>query len=472
MAHKLFAMKGSHHTQDLSEFAVGLKYESIPENVLEKAKIMVLHTIGCAIAAKNDQQAQNAIRLAREYNGGPGGPASVWLGGEKLSVANAAFANAVTCDVLDWEDCAWTGHPSAGVIPVALAIAEAEKLNGKQFLEAVVTAYEVYTRIAMAVQPPSDFDHSKGWALCSWQIFASAVAAAKLYGLDAHQTNQAYGMACMNTFIASNLMEATMSESYHYLYGTNAQLGILSARTAQLGFENLEDCFDTPYAFAEHLTTCEDPSWYTRNLGKDYYLLDVLVKHWPANMWIQTPLELLDGLVKEHGFRPEDIEEIVVDPPTQYRMYCYEEGFSSLMEAQFSMPYMLAVYLLNNRPGQHWLRQENFTDPKVLELAKRVKAGPSPEHTLLRSFELFQAGDFPEKTVTVTLKDGTVLQKTGKTHKGHPADMFTWDEICSLFRQEVAEVLTPEQAERLIGFVSHIEDVSDLSQIGDLLATR
>ena len=469
MGNKLFAMKGSHHTQDLAECAVGLRYEDIPKKVVEKAKIMILHTIGCSIAARNEPLAQKAILLAKENNGGTGGSASLWLGGDKLSVANAAFANAVLSDVLDWEDCAWTGHPSAGVIPAALAVAEAEKVDGKRFLEAVVTAYEVYIRIAMAIQPPSDFDHCQGWALYSWQIFAATAAAAKLYGLDAHQTNQAYGMACMNTLIASNLMEATMSESSHYLYGTNAQLGILAARTAQLGFDNLEDCFDTPYAFVEHLTTTEDPSWYTRNFGKDYYLLDILVKHWPANMWIQTPMELLDHLVKEHSFQPEDIEEIVIDPPTQYRMYCYEDGFTSLMEAQFSMPYMLAVYLLNPIPGQHWLKREYFTDPQVLEIAKRIKSGPSPEHTLLHSFELFQAGDFPEKTVTVTLKDGTVLQKTGKTLKGHPEDMFTWREICALFRQEVGGILTNKQAEDLIRFVENLEDVEDMSQFNALL---
>ena len=69
--------------------------------------------------------------------------------------------------------------------------------------------------------------------------------------------------------------------------------------------------------------------------------MDILVKHWPANMWVQTPLELVQLLVKENNIVADNIEEIIVNPPTQYRMHFYEEGFESLMEAQFSIPYVI-----------------------------------------------------------------------------------------------------------------------------------
>ena len=73
---------------------------------------------------------------------------------------------------LDWEDCSWTGHPAAGVIPCAWLAAEEKHKSGKELITAIVAGYEVYQRIAMAVQPSDERWKTKGWGLTSWQIFA------------------------------------------------------------------------------------------------------------------------------------------------------------------------------------------------------------------------------------------------------------------------------------------------------------
>ena len=52
--------------------------------------------------------------------------------GSKVPCAAAAFANGTLADILDWEDCSWTGHPSAGAIPAALAMGELVKASGKR----------------------------------------------------------------------------------------------------------------------------------------------------------------------------------------------------------------------------------------------------------------------------------------------------------------------------------------------------
>ena len=171
-----FKSNGTNYTQKLADYAVNLKCENLPEDVIQRAKMFTLHTIGVSLAAAPIDLTKSSIDVARIANNGTGGDASVWVGGEKMSMANAAFANGTIADMLDWEDCAWTGHPSAGVIPVAMAVAEAKKKSGKEYLEAVVAGYEVYQRVAMAVQPGPGFDHNQGWALCNWQIFATWTA--------------------------------------------------------------------------------------------------------------------------------------------------------------------------------------------------------------------------------------------------------------------------------------------------------
>lgn len=469
MARKYFKANETEYTKKLADYTINLKYEMLPGEVVERAKMMTLHTLGVSLAAKPIDLTEASVKVARAANGGPGGEASVWVGGEKLSMASAAFANGTIADMLDWEDCAWTGHPSAGVIPVAMAVAEGLRKSGKEYLEAVVAAYEVYQRAAMAVQPPKGFDHNMGWALANWQIFATTTPAAKLMGLTSQQVNQCFGMGVMFAGMPTNLQQATMSNAYHYQHGISAQNGVLAALCAKNGIENLLDCLDIPYAYCEQLTSEVDRTWLDRELKDHFYIMDILIKHWPANMWVNTPVEITGLLVQENKIDVDEIEEIIVNPPTQYRMHCFEEGFDSLMEAQFSIPYVIAAFLLDPKPGPNWYTRENFKNPKLLELAKRVKPGTDKEDTLLECFHTYQNGSHPEKTVTIVMKDKTVYSKTQKTHKGHPLDMLTREEFCDMFRREASFAMEPEKAEKLIEFVLNLEQVEDISVIHDLL---
>ena len=115
------------------------------------------------------------------YAKGGVGEATVWgSDGKKVPAREAAFANGAISDIMDWEDCHWTGHASAGAVPVALAMGEKLKLSGKDYMTAVVAGFEGYTRIAMAVQPSKEFlKVGSRWGLVSWQIFAASLAAAK-----------------------------------------------------------------------------------------------------------------------------------------------------------------------------------------------------------------------------------------------------------------------------------------------------
>ena len=152
------------YTQQLSEYTANLKFEDLPPEVVERAKMILLQTIGVSLAAKNTAITQKALKMAEEANGGNGGPTSVWGTGKKMGAINAALALGTMSDALDWEDCSWTGHPAAGVIPCAWLAAEERHMSGKDLITAIVAGYEVYQRIAMAVQPSEERRKTKGWA--------------------------------------------------------------------------------------------------------------------------------------------------------------------------------------------------------------------------------------------------------------------------------------------------------------------
>ncbi|MBC5735694.1 MmgE/PrpD family protein [Lawsonibacter faecis] len=458
----------TNYTQTLAEFTASLKYEDIPPEVLERAKHFTMQTIGVSLGAKGLPMTDKAIAIGKAC--GVGEPeATLWVDGSKVSMTSAVFANSTMADILDWEDCSWTGHPSAGVIPVAWAAAEAHHKSGKEFLTAVVAAYEVYQRIAMVVQPPRDWDIMKGWGLTSWQVFAGVVPAAKLMGLSAEQINQAFGFGVLCCPIQSNLHHITMSDAYHFEHGFRAKDGILAAMAAKAGVDNYMDCFDDTYSFDYHMTPEPQRDWYTRDLGTRWLMMEVLIKHWPANMWLQTPIELAHNITTKNGIKPEDIADIELDPPTVGRMYFSPEGFNSLTQAQFSAPFMLAAYLLEPTPGPGWFDRAKLTDPKILELAAKVHGGPSDPHYLGLCFKGFQNGEFPTKKLTITTRDGRQYSESMDCHPGHPRNMLTHQEFIERFKVQAAPTLRGERLERAARALAELEACGDIAAISPLL---
>ena len=473
------------YTQELSEYAVNLKYEDIPAEVVERAKMILLQTMGASLAAKGTPIAEKAEKMAREANGGAGGTTTLWGTGEKLAAVNAALALGTTSDALDWEDCSPTGHPAAGVIPCAWIAAEEKHKSGKDLITAIVAGYEVYQRIAMAVQPSDERWKKKGWGLTSWQIFACILPVSKLYDLDARKINQAIGMGCECSTLPVAYHATTMSDFYHYEHGYRARDGFMIAKAVEKGIRNNRDALDEPRCYTGAIcgddgangsgdTTIRsgeaDPSWFTRDLGSRYMIMETLLKHWPANMWVQTPVELVSNMAKEHGFGPKDIEEIVIDPPIRNRMWAPDEGFTSVTHAQFSAPYVIATMLLHPEPGAYWYTAEMMKDPEVIALAKKVKPGPSPEDSPMTGFKQFRNGSYPLKTITVKLTDGRTFTGKMDCHPGHPANMMSREEFVSRFRIQASPVFSGERLETLIDMICNIENAEDIAEVSKIFA--
>ena len=461
------------YTKTLSDYVANLTYEDIPEEVRERAKMIALQTIGVSLGSKGTHTEQTAQKLGLALNGGEssaeGNTATCWITGTKLSTANAALVNGTMADILDREDCSWTGHPSASIIPVSWAVAEAKKKSGKDFVTAIVAAYEAYQRIAMAVQPPEGWDAFKGWGLTSWQLFGGIVSAAKLMGLTSEQINQAYGVGAQCSPIPSVVAHATMSDLYHIEHGIRTHDGVMGAQMVEFGIDNNLNCFDDQYAYTFHLTSDPKPEWFTKDLGSRWLTMETLMKHWPANMWLQTPLELCYNLVTKHNLKPEDIEEIILDPATVGRMMFRPDGYESMMLAQFSIPYAIAAMICNPSPSREWYSAENLTNPKVLELAGKVHGSDAKPNELLDSLPIFRAGSFPEKTLIIKTKDGREYRETMQYQLGHPRNMMSREQFVERFRIQAAPAIQGEKMERAIDAICNIERYDDISPLSTLL---
>lgn len=277
------------YTQQLSEYVEGLKYEDLPEEVIGRAKLLLIHTVGAALAASGTDIAAKALKMAREANGGEGGPTTVWGSGMKLAAVNGALALGTMADALDLEAYSVTGRPAAGLIPCAWLAAEEKHKSGKELIAAIAAGYEVYQRIAMAVQPSEERRQEKGWGLTSWQIFACILPIAKLYGMDARKINQSIGMSCECSVLPTDYHRVTDSDFRSYEYGYRARDGFLIVKSVDRGINNQRDALDEPRCYTgvicgndgkngagETLVRSEeaDVTWLTRDLGGRWMILD------------------------------------------------------------------------------------------------------------------------------------------------------------------------------------------------------
>ena len=440
-------------TKQLCHFIKTLRYEDIPPAVIERAKMMVMQTVGVSLCSAELKQVQDAIAIAKEMSPGSEGTATLWSDGAKVSWEAAALAAGTMGDTLDWEDCSVTGHPSAGVIPTAVIASEVLHKSGKDLLTAVVVGYEVYQRVALAGRSN----------IVGYNIFGNLAVLMKLLDLSEEQMNQAFGVGTACAIIPANVHEITMSDSLNYLYGFRAESTITMIKTVLSGIENMEDAFDDPSAYLAHCGY-QEPEWLTLELGEHWMMMDMLlVKHWPANVFVQTYAELAARLVTKYHFNPDDVEEIIVRPSVAFRTWYTDTGYESITQAQFSIPYAVACAMYHPNPGAVWYQPDTMKDPKILALLNKVKADGFVKMGGMKLIKDLIDGKHPEKFMIVRLKNGSEFVESAFTHPGHPSYMLTREEFQDRFRLQTVNVLPREKAEGAIDCICHLEEYDDAS---------
>ncbi|MGL6278331.1 MAG: MmgE/PrpD family protein, partial [Gaiella sp.] len=179
--------------ETIARWSTALTLDDVPEEVREHAKLHVLDTLGCGLAA----HATGVAGEGRSTMGELGGEAQATVIGaaERMPAANAAFANAMLCHGLDFDDTHSdsVSHVSTVITPAALAAAEQVGASGRDALAAIVAGNEVVCRVGMAA--PGAF-HARGFhptAICG--VFGGVAAVSRLTGAERDATTRALGIA-------------------------------------------------------------------------------------------------------------------------------------------------------------------------------------------------------------------------------------------------------------------------------------
>ena len=369
-------------TEKLAGFAAEVKFRDLPEQVTYEIKRLLLDTIGCALGGISTEKGSIAVGLATRL----GGPReSTIIGkGDKVSCANAAWANGQLTNALDF-DALGAGHDVPFVIPSSLAMGECTQTSGVDLILAIAVGLEVgrrITRVSPSNYPPVPDGPDKG--KIAWppvfgytaSTFGAAVSAAKILNLNQEKMAHAIGIAgylCAPDVFRKWSDTAPIRMTKQGLFGWGAQAGVTSALLADMGYTGDADLFQGPYCFWRYTGK---EKWNTghmlEGLGTEWGCHQISYKFYPMGRCLPGALDNFIQLISENNLQPGDIEKVTarVHPLAQFRMVSENELITE-DDYLFNLRYAIACAVHRFNPA-HWHNAEVRQDPRVWEFLQSV----------------------------------------------------------------------------------------------------
>lgn len=457
--------------QHLARFAATTHYQDLPDAVVNSVGMRVLDTLGIAVAATDLETSKAATAWAREQ-GGAATASAVGLG-IALPPALAAFVNGVLAHSLDFDDTHLPSilHPSASVVPAALAAAQEHGADGRELVRGIAIGLEVCVRIGMAGFDPETknsvfFEHGQhATSICG--AMGSAVAAAVIGGASEEQIVDTMGIAAS---MASGIIEAnrTGGTVKRMHCGWAAHSALSAAGLARHGITGPPTVLEGRFGFFQ--AWLHEPGRANEildGLGSEWAVPGIFFKPYPANHFTHAAIDA-GAALRARGIRPEQIEKLELGvPAANLRTIGEPIDVKRTPEtgymAQFSGPYAVVVGLLGG--GGLGAALEDYTD----ELAKsadrralmaKVDVVPNPKCDAIFPHQ------FPA-VLTATLTDGTVVVEEVLTTRGGPERPLTFGEVSTKFTSNAGPFLSDVELKELAG---RCDRLGDLTDIGTLLA--
>jgi 2-methylcitrate dehydratase PrpD len=437
-------------TRTLAEFAVGLRYEDLPEDIIANAKRCILDSLGCGVYGSTKPWSQSVARVVKRL--GQAKTASAWGMKFRADPLGATFINGTSAQGFELDDChdQSMSHYGAGVVPSVIAAAEAlGKFDGKQVILATVVGYELGTRIGNTVSPSA---FHRGFHPCGLtSTFASAAVIAKILSLDVDQFVSALGLAGSQ---AAGLMASqfgAMAKRFHS--GKAAQNGIIAAMCAQEGLTGVRNVLEAPYGgFCSTYSDKYDLDYATGGLGTDFEMRRNGFKRYSSLASSQTSVDALRQIRARHKIKGEDVAKVLIETTEVVHRHCgWPYVPAETITAQMNLPYTAAVTLLEGNAFVDQYTDDKLRDPKILDLANRIEVKVDSKLDALGPDEMRAVN------VTVTMKSGEKLTEKVLYRSGHWKNPLSDETLRDKFRDLAGRVLTEAAVKSIETTVASLE---------------
>ena len=440
-------------TQGLARFVVEARWDDIPQRVRHQAKRALMNFFAVALSGCRSGPVEIALSSLVEFSNRQ--QATVIGRGERIDALSAAFLNAASANVLDFDDTHLPTaiHPSAPVAPALLALSELRKVTGAELLTAFVLGVEIEGRIGKAISPGH---YTKGWHITSTcGVFGAAAGTAKLLGLDAPRMVSALGNASTQS---SGLCECLGWPAKSISVGNAARNGLWSALLAARGFDGPPEPIAGVHGFLNAMA--EPPNWpaLTDGLGETWELMQNALKPYPCGFVIHPVLDVVLDWRRAH---PADaVERVVVRGNPLLAARTDRPEIATGRESQVSVQHAVAAALLHGKAGPDQFTDACATDPAIMAMRRKVEVmRDSAIPTIAAQVELWTA-------------DGSRHALSTSASCGSPANPMSDRDIEDKLRSVAAAWRPGHDVAPLIDGVWDLERNNDVSRLLALTVPR
>ncbi len=448
-------------SQELARWVAGLRYEDLPEDVIEASRLRVLDVIGLAMAGAETTFGRSVRHAAARMGAGRAHVAGT---GERLAASAAAFANGSLSQALEYDDTHNESvvHMSSPSAAAALALAEEHGLSGRDVILGVAIGNEIACRVGCIV---TGRFHKLGFHPTGlFSPFGIAYAAGRMLGNSAEQHANAAGI--VGSFAAGLLecwVDGTASKFLHP--GWAAHGGIIAAQLAQGGCTGPAAVFEGRFGLiATHVqdaAVTRDFGRVTDGLGTLWESRRASFKPFPAAHVIHPYLDAALRLKREHGFDTREVVRIdcpvaawfmpVVCDPREEKLAPRSDS-----HGRVSMYFSIAETLVRGRLGCDAYSPQSLADAETLRLSACIHCRADPSWPGPEQFK---------GALRITLADGRVLETVEEYNRGSAQNPMTREEILAKFEDNATALIPAVQARQVAQEVLRLDAEADISRI-------
>jgi 2-methylcitrate dehydratase PrpD len=303
----------AHETATLAGYVASLKFEDIPPEVLDRAKVLTLDFLGSAIRARSEAESTpSMLKMLHALKLDASGEATVFGDAKTWTPAIAALLNGALGHSLDFDDTHADSslHASAPVVPAAFAVGEMVGASGREVLTAIVAGYEVCCRLGNALDPTSHY--ARGFhPTATAGTYGAAAAASKLFGLSEQQIIYAFGVSGSQ---AAGSLQFLVNGAWNkrYQVGAAAMNGVIAATLAKNDFVGAIESVEGKHGLLVGYTDTPHHEKAVAGLGTTYETMKIGIKPYPSCRYTHAALDALIALRREHNLTPDQIKRVEI----------------------------------------------------------------------------------------------------------------------------------------------------------------
>jgi 2-methylcitrate dehydratase PrpD len=422
-----------------------------PREIVEK---LLIDVAGLCVAARNTDY----VRAALDGWEASGGCSAIGHA-RALDSGGAAFVNGTAAHGEDFDDTFEGGpiHAGAVILPAVLALAERQRLSGKDALKGIAVGLELTCRASL-VAPK--MIHKAGFhPTAVLGAMGAAAAAATALQLPKKQFTDALGIAgSMAAGIIEYLAEGTWTKRMHP--GWAAQSGIRAADLARSGFIGPRTVFEGEHGLYHGFARTTNGQWdkLLDGFGKRWVTSTIAFKLYPCGTMTHPYIDCARRLGKKVDFR--NIEDIVceVAEGTVHRLWeplAAKQRVPNAYAGKFSTPYCIASGFVLGNAGLDAFTEERVRDPRLVALAGKVRYEVDPDNPYPNEYT---------GHVRVRMKDGSVLEERQPHLRGGAHEPLSRADVEDKFRHNCTYGgWSAAQADRFLAWAKGAFDAATIS---------